>query len=146
MLAKAINLCFKIMQSFPYNQWYFSKIWNEYKSNIYLIPVNIMSNLCLDFGRRRQRWPVKTVNDEKNRCHNKRNMFQNYLWISKYKTNDNIIHNLHEICRNYTHNTQFECCTDECCLKSQRYLDRGHALESNMGSCITIPLNWHYGL
>ena len=117
----------------------------EYKSNIYLIPVNIMSNLFLDFGRRRQRWPVKTVNNE-NRFHNKRNMFQNYLWIRKYKSNDNIIHNLHEICQNNTHNTQFECRTDECCLKSQRYLDRGHALESNMGSCFTIPLNWHYGL
>ena len=35
-----------------------------------------------------------------------------------FKTNDNIIHNLHEICKNNTDNTQFECCTDDDALRA----------------------------
>ena len=49
----------------------------EDKSNIYLTPVNITSNLCLDFERQIQRWPVKTMNNE-NGFYNERNMFRNY--------------------------------------------------------------------
>jgi len=71
------------------------------------MPINIISNLYLEFERQRQRWPVEMVNNE-NKFDDERNIFQNYFEVSVYKTNDNITHNLHEICKNkishVTHN------------------------------------------